>query len=224
MTIIIKDFLSSSLYFRGLDEGEIDFLTHHAQLKKIEAGQMLWLQEDVVNLVYLPINGLVRISFQRIDGTVLTTALAQGSHVIGEAEVFAKANRRFNEACALIAFEVICISADAFKLSILKSPQLMDYWLVQSNIRFIAALKHTQMSSMRSAEDRLRELIKLLVELTPPNINNSVILPFSQETIAEMAALSRPAASKVIINWLKKGLIKTTYKCLIISNRDYFLR
>jgi hypothetical protein len=50
-----------------------------------------------------------------------------------------------------------------------------------------------------------------------------VILPFSQETIGNMASLSRQVTCKVVVEWRESGLVDTAYQRLIILNRKHFL-
>jgi CRP-like cAMP-binding protein len=201
----------------------IDALADHARLQKYHAGDVVWSQGEKVTSVYVPIKGLVRISFQGFEGEMLTTALIQGSHLIGEAEVFAGISKRFNEAYALSTLDIVRIPADEFKMAIASSAKLTGFWLCQSNLRFVMALKQAQLMSMRTAEDRLRWLIKLMLGFTPVEQNDTVILPFSQETIGNMASLSRQATCKVVVEWRESGLVDTAYQRLIILNRKYFL-
>jgi CRP-like cAMP-binding protein len=219
----IRETLIACPEFSDAESTEIDALVHHCRLQKYHAGDVIWSQGEKVSCVYLPIHGLVRIAFQGSEGDMLTTALIQGSHLLGEAELFAGIPKRFNEACALSALEVICIPAGEFKTAITNSAKLTSYWLRQSNLRFVMALKHAQLMSMRTAEDRLRWLIKLMLSFTPAEQNDTVILPFSQETIGNMASLSRQVTCKVVVEWRESGLVDTAYQRLIILNRKHFL-
>lgn len=219
----IRETLIACPEFSDAESTVVDALVHHCRLQKYHAGDVIWSQGEKVSCVYLPINGLVRIAFQGSEGDMLTTALIQGCHLLGEAELFAGISKRFNEACALSALEVICIPAGEFKTAITNSAKLTSYWLRQSNLRFVMALKHAQLMSMRTAEDRLRWLIKLMLSFTPAEQNDTVILPFSQETIGNMASLSRQVTCKVVVEWRESGLVDTAYQRLIILNRKHFL-
>ena len=219
----IREVLAACPEFSDAESTVIDALVHHSRLKKYHAGDVIWSQGETVTFVYLPIKGLVRIAFQSSEGEMLTTALIQGCHLIGEAEVFAGIPDRFNEAYALSFVEMICIPAHEFKTAITSSTKLTRYWLRQSNLRFVMALKHTQLMSMRTAEDRLQWLIKLMLSFTTVEQNDTVILPFSQETIGNMASLSRQATCKVVVEWRENSLVDTAYQRLIILNRKHFL-
>ena len=218
----IRAILTGCPELQGLEGPATAVLSRRAGLDHRNPGERLWSQGDPVTEVYIPAGGMVRISVQDSDGGFFTTALVRDCHLIGEAEVFGMLPQRFNEACVLSPQEVVRLPAGDFRQCIEASPELTRYWLQTANQRFIMTLKHAQLMAQRSAEERLRWLVRLLLGFTPASPDGMVTLPFSQETLGTMAALTRQAACKVVAEWRSRGLVDTGYQRLDILQVRHF--
>lgn len=213
----IPPILSACPQLQALDPSGLDTLQAHAALRHLNPGERLWTQGAAADTVCILAGGLVRISTQGDDGSFLTTSRIRDNHLIGEAEIFAGVPRRFNEAVALSPQRLVSLPGAVFRDCVNGSPALMRHWLQASNQRLILAVKHAQGIVLRTAEERLHALIRLLLKYNAtPVSSDTVTLPFSQEDLGSMAALTRQAACKVIADWRAQGLVDSGYQRLDI--------
>lgn len=197
-------------------------LFRHAVLEHRPAGSLLWMQGAPVAEVFVT-SALIRICSRNEKGELASGAvLLTNGHLIGEAEVFGACLNRFNEAATLVAQDVLRLPATAFMDNVRHAPELSFAWLRRSNQRFMATAKHAQMMRMRSAEERLRWAIALLISFEQLDTDGTILLSCSQEMIGSAATLTRPAAAKVLADWRKQGLIETRYESMRILQPQAF--
>lgn len=198
-----------------------DDLVRHAVLEQHQPGSLLWSQGSPPLDVFVT-SGPVRISILGAAGNLFTVSLVRDSHLIGETEVFVGIAARPNEACALIPQDVVRIPADEFLRCVESSVAITRAWLRISNQRFLLVAQHAGLLSQRSAEDRLQSVVKLLLLYTPANADGTILLPFSQEALGSMAALTRQATAKVVADWRSRGLVDTRYQNLCVLQAEHF--
>ncbi|MGC3944579.1 MAG: Crp/Fnr family transcriptional regulator [Chryseolinea sp.] len=197
-------------------------LCRHAMLEHRPAGSVLWTQGAPVTDVFVT-SALIRICSQNEKGELASGAvLLTNSHLIGEAEVFAGFTHRFNEAATLIAQDVLKLPATSFMDCVRSAPELTYAWLQRANQRFLTMAQHAQMMRMRSAEERLRWAVALLIAFEQLNTDGTILLACSQEMIASAAALTRSAAARVLADWRQQGLIETRYESVRILQPQAF--
>jgi CRP-like cAMP-binding protein len=154
-----------------------DELCRHAVLERCAMGSRLWTQGAPVAEV-LVTQGPVCISSLNDKGDVNSGAiLLCNSHLIGEAEVFARITSRPNEAMALAEQDIVRLPAHVFLACVEREPLLCQAWLRLSNQRFLAALQHSRLASIRSAEDRLQWAIALMISMGHVEPGGTVLLP-----------------------------------------------
>lgn len=199
----------------------IERLAANASLRQLEAQQPVWRLGDAVSHVFVPEGGLVQISFVGQQGNLLTSSIIRFGYLFGEAEVFAGMQSRLNEAISLSNCRMLAIPAESFREVVTQCPRMSAYWLRASNVRFMLALKHAYALSLRSADERLAHIVGILLEHADIN-TAEVSLPFSQEALASLAAMSRPATTQVISTWRQKGWVIPAYQKLIICQPEVF--
>lgn len=219
----IKSILLACPEFREASSDEIEMLTRQAVLRHYVAGQLLWTQGELVSAVYIPHYGVIQIATQRLSGDTATTALLSGKHLIGTGELFAGLHRYFNEARALSSFDVVVVSADSFMQCVNASVPLLRYWLQASNLQFMRAVRHVDLVMLRKPEEKLYRLLADFLLAASVEADGTVIVPFSQEIIGNMASLSRQVTCRVMADWCAEGYVETAYQRVIILNRQYFV-
>ncbi|RZI84656.1 MAG: Crp/Fnr family transcriptional regulator [Rubrivivax sp.] len=199
-----------------------DALCRNAVLMHCAPKSLLWMQGTPPTHVLITSGPACIYSYNEQGNLSSGSILITTSHLMGEAEVFARFESRPNEALVMAQQDVVKIPAQDFLSCVEGSPELCRFWLRSSNLRFVGLALHAQLMSTRSAEERLRGAVMFMGLLGSIGPDGAVLVRCSQETLANTAALTRPAAAKVIAGWRKKGWIETGYETFRILRPEAF--
>jgi len=125
----LRRMLSRSPLCKGLSEAELDELLTISEARKVAAGELLFQQGDVANVLFLLARGSVEITK---DGQKL--AQLGSGEVLGELSVFGSTYVRSADAKAMTEVEALEVPTRAFR-------KLLDAWNVAA-LKVVSNLAH----------------------------------------------------------------------------------
>lgn len=201
----------------------LEYLADGSRLINVKAGELIWRVGDPDKEVFVPPNGaLIRVGRHHHDGTYINTGLIFQGYLFGEVGTFGGTGTRYNEAEALTACEIVQISGTRFLEFVSTTPMAKDYWLMASNVRRLMSIKQIYALSRRSALERMRGAVSLLLEFTPMPSAGRAKLPLTQEVLGRIVDLSRPTSNKVLRAWQRAGVIDIQVQEIFVIQPEYF--
>jgi len=180
---------------------------------------IIYMQEDDSNSLYLILKGRVRVFDINSMGEEMTFEVIEKGRIFGESSFFQKTLRP-TTVMAVNEVELIsCYLEDLYP------------YLNESQELTIALLKllsqtcdhMTSLLKKAYTYNRYEKVASFLLEQTlHDNIDKGIIhntLPYTHEEIANSVGLSRVTVTKVLNEFVKKGFIKNKYRKIMIIDK-----
>jgi CRP/FNR family cyclic AMP-dependent transcriptional regulator len=175
---------------------------------QLRATQAFFSQGDPADCVFYLQKGRVKISVASADGKEATIRLVLAGDFFGEKAMAAEPGLRVTTATAMTACTALKIARPEF-LRIMREEQsfsnLFSSFLLACSLKAQADLVD---QLFNRAEKRLARLLLLLAEYSPPEEEETLIPPISQEALASMIGSTRPRVSGFMNRFRKLGFIE----------------
>lgn len=173
---------------------------------------LIYMQEDTSNCLYLIISGRVRVFLMTQSGDELTFEILEKGNIFGDSSFFQNSPRP-TTVRAINEVELISCPLDSLYPYLMESQKLTVslLQLLSENCDYLSTrLKRAY------TYDRYEKVASFLLELTAredpeKDIVNQTI-PYSHEEISTFIGLSRVTTTKVLNEFQRNGLIKLAYK------------
>ena len=202
---------------RTLTELTVEHLPHDGSLgRNLNHGKnsFVWLPDDRQDKIYFLKKGQIVVLFSDAEGRETIVQNIEEGKAFGELCFCGKYNKRDSTARAAAPSATVAVTLGDF----------MDY--MQINREVLAALVWTYCVRLADAQGRVKilanrgaeeRLAHLLLHLgmtqnqkygVTTGENNSVVLPFSHNELAQMAAMSRPHVSITMSKLREQGFVE----------------
>jgi len=193
----------------GFDVGE--FLANAGPGRKIiqlKRAQAVFSQGDPAECIFYLLKGRVKISVASTDGKEATIRLVSADDFFGEKAMAAEPGLRVTTATAMTACTALKITRPEFLRVMREEPSfsnLFSSFLLACNLKTQADLVD---QLFNRAERRLARVLLLLAEYSQPSAEETLILPISQEALANMIGSTRPRVNEFMNRFRKLGFIE----------------
>jgi CRP-like cAMP-binding protein len=178
------------------------------KIVQLRATQVFFSQGDLANCVFYLQKGRVKISVVSADGKEATIRLVSAGDFFGEKAMAAEPGLRLTSATAMTASTALRIARPEF-LRVMQEEQsfsnLFSSFLLACSLKVQADLVD---QLFNRAEKRLARLLLLLAEYGPPEEEETLIPPISQESLAQMIGSTRPRVNAFMNRFRKLGFIE----------------
>lgn len=178
------------------------------KIVQLRATQVFFSQGDLANCVFYLQKGRVKISVVSADGKEATIRLVSAGDFLGEKAMAAEPGLRLTSATAMTASTALRIARPEF-LRVMQEEQsfsnLFSSFLLACSLKVQADLVD---QLFNRAEKRLARLLLLLIEYGPPEEEEALIPPISQEALAQMIGSTRPRVNAFMNRFRKLGFIE----------------
>jgi CRP/FNR family cyclic AMP-dependent transcriptional regulator len=178
------------------------------KIVQLRAAQAFFSQGDPADSVFYLQKGRVKITVASADGKEATIRLVLAGDFFGEKAMAAEPGLRVTTATAMTACTALKIARPEF-LRIMREEQsfsnLFSSFLLACSLKAQADLVD---QLFNRAEKRLARLLLLLAEYSPPEEEETLIPPISQEALASMIGSTRPRVSGFMNRFRKLGFIE----------------
>jgi CRP-like cAMP-binding protein len=177
-------------------------------LVRLSGAELFFAQGDPANCVFYLQKGRVKISVSSADGKEATIRLVSAGDFFGEKAMAPDPGLRVTTATAITASTALRIARPEF-LRVMREEQsfsnLFSSFLLACSLKVQADLVD---QLFNRAEKRLARLLLLLAEYGPPEQEEALIPPISQEALAQMIGSTRPRVNAFMNRFRKLGFIE----------------
>lgn len=188
-------------------------LTYHPQ-------DIIYMQEDDANSLYLITKGRVRVYILTSLGEELTFEVLEKGRIFGESS-FLQNSSRPTTVTAITDVELIACKLDDLYPYLSESKELTVslLQLMSQTCDYISSLLKKAYTY-----DRYEKVASFLLEQTmTDNPDKGIInhtIPYSHEEVATVVGLSRVTTTKVLNEFAKKGYIINEYRHIKVINKE----
>ncbi len=220
---MLKEFISSVSIFNDLDDKTISEIEKLVSVRDYPKGSMVILEEEFGDIVFIVMNGTVKITRVNDEGKEVILAMLGEYEIFGEMAIIdgeaRSANALAQENCKLLA-----ISSEDF-IKILKDNFSVSLSLMQELAkRLRKSDQHIEALSLSDAEHRIGvSILNLAEEIGVIRRGKVTIenLPFQQD-IANMSGTSRETVSRILKLFEDRSLITKDGHKVLIPDYLYF--
>lgn len=203
-----------------INEQLFPYFLKAGKLKKYGAKDVIYMQEDASNSLYLLLKGRVRVYAVLSTGDELTYEILEKGRIFGDSSFFKNTPRPTTVSCVNDVELVECQLDDLYP------------YLSQSKDLTIALLQTlsencdhlTSLLKRAYYYDRYEKVASFLLEETkednPERGIFDATLPYTHEELAMVIGLSRVTTTKVLNKFKKKNYINLAYKKIQVIDRD----
>ena len=220
---MLKEFISSVSIFDGLDDQSLSNLEKIVSVRDYPKGSMIILEEEFGDIVFIVMNGTVKITRVNDEGREVILAMLGEYEIFGEMAIIdgeaRSANALAQENCKLIAIsseDFIHLLKENFSVSLALMGELAK--------RLRKSDQHIEALSLSDAEHRIGvSILNLAEEIGVIRRGKVTIenLPFQQD-IANMSGTSRETVSRILKLFEDRSLITKDGHKVLIPDYLYF--
>ena len=219
----IKELRKIPIFYR-LDDDSLENISQIVSTRVYNKGEVILLEEDTGNNLYLIKSGRVKVTRINSDGDeVILTMLGEGEF-FGEMAIFGGVTRSANVS-ALEKSEVLILTRQDFLSLLKKHPDISIYLLEEMASRLRKSDQLIKDLSLSNAEHKIAmSIVRLSEELGKIKQGQVEIEDFPyQKDIANMAGTSRETVFRTLKKFEKKGYIEKKGRKLIIFDYHKFV-
>ncbi len=195
--------------FEGLDEGDLERLNERLLRKSFRPGTFIITVEKTGELVYMLIEGTVKIFVDQIDGSEVILAFLGAGDTFGEMSLLDSAGRSAN-VLALEQCSCLAMNRMAFSECLRTMPHL-SYNLVQLLTRRLR-LANEQIKALSTLDVRgrvARQILAFAQQYGRDDLEDGIRIPLrlTQSDEAALVGASRERVNQVIVDFKDSGFI-----------------
>lgn len=216
-------------YFKNIDvlsslsSQDLQRIEKHLYFRKYKKGQMLFLQGDPRERIYVIIQGYVRLEKTNANGTTQFDAFLKPLTFFPNTGLFSEDYYSFSVE-TITSVEVLYIPTFYFEELIRKNKRLLIQLVKNLSKQQESLELRVRSMTNGQASNRIVQVIGYLArELGIPNENDILIpCPITVTDIARFTGTSRETVSTVLNHLKKSGKLKHIHRQLVILDIAYF--
>ena len=195
--------------FEGLDDQDLERLNQRLLRKSFRPGTFIITVEKSGELVYMLLDGTVKIFVDQIDGSEVILAFLGSGDTFGEMSLLDSAGRSANvlalEQCACLAMNRMAFS------ECLRTMPHLSYNLVQLLTRRLR-LANEQIKALSTLDVRgrvARQILAFAQQYGRDDLEDGIRIPLrlTQSDVAALVGASRERVNQVIVDFKESGFI-----------------
>jgi CRP-like cAMP-binding protein len=193
--------------FSGIQPAEYSRIAAAARVKEFARGEMLYIEGDSVQQVFLLTSGFAKINKLGLSGTEVILRFGAPGDVLGAAGLFST-GRHCTTAQAFRSCRVLVWEPPAFKALAERFPVLHQNMarivggeLLELEERF------REVATERVAPRVARQLVRLLDKIGR-RVEDGVEISLSREELAQMTGTTLFTVSRLLSAWEERGMVK----------------
>jgi CRP-like cAMP-binding protein len=210
----IKEFLGSIPLFSGITVSSAQLLAGSSRFQHLQRGEILFLQSDPCEAVYVVRTGSISIVLQNADGREMVINEMRSGDVCGELGILTKKSRS-TSAIAQSPSELLVIPRQVFLDLLDREPGFSRPLLEITASRLQMSGKRESALAFLDAQARLASL---LLELEEQEHDKGYVT-ISQDELAHRTGLIRQTVAKALGKWRRAGWLITGRGRILILNR-----
>lgn len=198
-----KNFVQTLSIFRGIDETNLDSLLKTATIKKYNKGNLLFLQGEQPNRLYIILNGWVKIHKGNTNGDETILQMLTSGDMILESAVFLNAPYPLN-AQVIKKSTILSLPAPIIREQIKANNNLALNVLNGMSLHSQILIQDVESIRLKTAVDRVGWFfLRLLIE--QGHVTDRIELPYDKALIASYLDMKPETFSRTLQKFKKRG-------------------
>lgn len=198
-----QEFIITLSLFKGLSKGALAELFRNASVKNYKKGQLLFLEGEQPNRLYIILDGWVKLFKGNSSGEETTVQMLTSGDMIAESAVFLNAPFPISAQIAKSA-NVLILPASIIRESIKTNNDLAVNVLTGMSVHSQLLIQGLESIRLKSATERVGWfLLKLLLE--QGRVPDMVELPYDKSLIASYLDMKPETFSRTLKKFKQKG-------------------
>jgi CRP/FNR family cyclic AMP-dependent transcriptional regulator len=200
----LKHFLRTVPLFLDVSDDVLTLFVRAGRRLRIGQGEILFLQGEPADMMYIVIQGCIAIFLATMDGRELVINEMRPGDCFGELALFTD-QPRSTGAMGGEASEVVALHKDVFMQGMKMDPVLMRAVLDTTARRLQVSGERESALAFLSSKARVARVLLMLDQRT----GRSGRVKTTQESLAQYVGLTRQTVAKVLGGWRKSGWVST---------------
>jgi CRP-like cAMP-binding protein len=207
----------NSSLFRGIDSQGVQEIVNAAHIRKLDASQYYFVEEDPADTGYLLLKGKVKLTQVTLDGQQVILGYLSPGRVFGIIAILKKVTYPVSAQavgdCKALAWDQKMLNQlmKRFPQIALNSLHIMAGQIreFQNRVRDL---------STKRVETRIARAVLRLARQTGKRVDAGVLidLPLSRQDLAEMTGTTLYTVSRILNNWEKREIIQSKRQQIVI--------
>ncbi len=201
--------LSDIVLFESLTAQELDWLNDHMHQRVFGAGSNLALAEQPGEVIYVVLEGTLKIFTQRLDGTEVILAILGPGDTVGEMSLVDSAGRSAN-VVTLEKSNLLWMDRATFQVCLETIPAITYNLVHILSKRLRLANEQIQSLATLDVYGRVaRQLLAFAEQYGQPVGDGDTLIPIrlTQSDIADLVGASRERINQVVVNYKRNRYI-----------------
>ncbi len=210
--------------FSTLNDDEFDKLSHIFIVRVYRRNQVIFLEEETGNYMYLVLSGKVKVAKSTAGGKETLLAIHRPGDFFGEMSLL-DGETSPATVSAIEDSKIISVSAADFHKYLLHNEKVL-LQIINVLCARLRQVWQTQSMSSSTADARIRMGIHQLAEKHGIRDAHGTIidLKITHQELAEMVGTSRETVTRVLAHLRQKGIIEINQRRITLLNDDALLR
>ena len=211
----ILTFLRETPLLAGFDDAFTAELARRCRLRRLQKGEILFLQSDRADAAYLVRSGSISLFLTSLDGRELVVNEMRPGDLLGELAMLIDMSRS-TAAIARLTTEVVVIPRQVFLAALDAEPRLARRLLEIVAYRLNSSSYRESSLAFLDAEARLANL---LLQLDAESSDKGYVI-ISQSELAQRLGLARQTVANILGKWRRFGWLITGRGRIVLLRRD----
>lgn len=203
--------LSELVLFRDLEPEQLSWLNDHLHLKTFPAGSNIVAAEQPGEVVYIVLEGTIKISTEQVDGTEVILAILGPGDTVGELSLIDSAGRSAN-VVTMERSSLVWMDRDTFWESLQTMPPITYELLHVLGDRLRLANEQIQALATLDIYGRVaRQILAIAERYGQVTSDGEIVIPIrlTQSDIASLVGASRERVNQVMVAYKQQNYIST---------------
>lgn len=207
----LESFLGSMPLFQGLPETVLKTAMSRLRVRQHRASELLLIEEDWCDSVYLIVEGWVKIRFHSSEGKEVTLNILGPEDIFGEMALLLSSPRS-SDVLSLTPVVIGCFPARDF-MQLIETEPLMGLRLAQLMAKRLQQLNRRLRMRESDRVARVVDVLLFLAENLGKTSRNGVEVPkLPDREIASLSGLTRETVNRVLKDLEDIGLIARSHR------------
>lgn len=209
--------------FSGLEAEELESIGQLVYLSKYRRHQVLFLEDNPAQMVFIIKSGMIKISKSLEDGREQILRILRPGDILGFEAIYEDSYSAMAE--ALSDGELCCLNKEKLLHLLDTNPKISLEMVKALGKELEEARSKIRDLGLKNAHEKIATF--LLSQMFPLDKSGSkgqkLILNLSRREISEMVSLSQETVSRVLSEFKRDKIIKTNRKEILILNSDQLI-
>jgi CRP-like cAMP-binding protein len=208
VSVLTEDLCVEWRLFEGVPGEEVRELLKVARRRRFARNEVVFHRDDPADSLHLIEQGRFALRVMTPVGNVATIAVRGPGESFGEMALVASGGRRSATVAALEEAETFAVYQGDFERLRGRYPNVNEV-LLRFLVSEVRMLNERLLEALYvPVERRVRRRLLELAELYPPGGDGGVVVPLTQEILAELAGTSRETVNKVLRAEQERGVLE----------------